>query len=296
MERIRGGWANVPPNLKTKTMLAKEGKKPTGEPKAEVWTSYQWAKLYDANETTEKKPVTVKQLAALEKARAAAEANRTCSECEEIVSAKDIVKQEDGSRICKFCLEWIRLEKRKTDMIVEGERVFRSWFYEDFVILDTETTDLNGEIIEIGIMDRSGQTVFHSLIKPILPVVDDSEATAIHGITDDHLEDAPRWSDVWDQVLSVLNNKLILSYNADFDKTMVANSCRRNGIKPIELKWGCVMEAYRLAAGSEKWISLADASGIYTAHRAREDCRSTLQVIRAKWAQLGLSEETRAVY
>lgn len=295
LERIRGGWANVPANLKTKTALAKEGKKPVGEPVAEVWNSYQWVKLYDDSQTVAKKRATEKQLVALEKARKAAEANRTCSECGEIYGAKEIVKQEDGSLICRNCIDWMLWERRKASMMAEGERMFKSWFYEDIVILDTETTDLEGEIVEIGIIDRNGNTMFHSLVKPVHSVADDSPATLIHGITNNQLVDAPVWADVWVHVLSLLKDKYILAFNAAFDETMIENSCKRNRIEPVRFKWGCVMEAYRLSNGSEKRISLQDASGIYTAHRALEDCRSTLAVIRSKWNELGLSLETNAI-
>lgn len=289
MERIRGGWKNVPDNLKTKTMLDQIGMKPSGDPVAEVWSGHQWCKLYDTVVAIPKNRISDKQQEALEKARAKAITDRTCSHCDEVVSKNEINIEVGGARICDWCKKHLVWEAEQKSMISAGHEQFRCWFEQDFVILDTETTDLEGEIVEISIIDRTGETLFHSLVKPVHPVPDDSIATEIHGITNAELEDAPTWADIRDNVQGILRGREILAFNAEFDLKMLNHSCDRSGMPRLdELKWNCVMEAYRLTQCSEKWISLASASGRVTAHRATEDCQATLTVIENQWKALGL--------
>lgn len=290
MERIRGGWPNVPDNLKTKTMLNREGLKPGAEPVAEVWGGNQWYKLYDVAAAVPKRKLSDKQREASVKSLEKARSVLTCSECGEILKMEKLSKQLDGTRICDWCQELNTLQAKHERMITEGRERFRKWYEHNFVILDTETTDIDGEIVEIGIIDRSGTVLFHSLVKPIYPVADDSPATKIHGITNAELENAPTWADIRDAVQAVVRGKLVLTYNADFDLTMVNHSCSRNGVPRLHEveKWDCVMEAYRMTQGSERWISLANASGQYTAHRAIDDCLATLAVIEEQWEHLEL--------
>src|SRR5690606_26835380 len=106
MERIQGGWRNVPEHLKCKTELKDLGLKPVGEPKAEVWNRYMWVKLYDLNETTVRKPASAKQLQSLVKARAAERALRICSRCgQEVPRKTPLIKG-----YCSWCNEAIWIE------------------------------------------------------------------------------------------------------------------------------------------------------------------------------------------
>lgn len=59
------------------------------------------------------------------------------------------------------------------------------------LFLDIETTGLRmtDRIVEVGVVDNDGQTVFSSLINPEVPIP--TEATAVHGITDQMVCDAP---------------------------------------------------------------------------------------------------------
>ncbi len=292
MKRICGGWSNVPANLKTKTMLSQIGLKPIREPIAEVWGGHQWVKLYDSSSAVAKRKPTEKQLAALEKARELArtkyEIENTCSECKEVCKPSEL-EESGGTKICNHCIKRLTWETRYESMIAAGADSFKGWYKEDFVILDTETTDLDGEIVEVGIINRTGRTLFQSLVKPVRPVPDDSPATRIHGITNADLACAPAWVDIWLDVLKIIEGKLILSFNAAFDKLMIKNSCRRTKIAyPEDLKWDCVMEAYRLTQGSERWIGLERASGMWLSHRAIEDCNATLHVIHSQWSDIGV--------
>ena len=64
------------------------------------------------------------------------------------------------------------------------------------LFLDTETTGLGpaDQVVEIAVLDAEGAVVFHSLVKPTVPIP--AEATAIHGIRDEDVAGAPTFAGI----------------------------------------------------------------------------------------------------
>jgi DNA polymerase-3 subunit epsilon len=166
----------------------------------------------------------------------------------------------------------------------------------NFVILDTETTGLErGEIVQIAIIDQTGQTLLDTLVKPNNPIP--YSAQAIHGITDAIVADAPSWAEVSPKVQSLVQGKDLMVYNAVYDRKMLHQTAESNGMPKIQWReiaqWVCVMEAYAIYHGdwndyhqSYRWQKLTDAAtrlGIDRkhAHSALGDCLMTLGVINA---------------
>ncbi|WP_124728204.1 3'-5' exonuclease [Staphylospora marina] len=155
---------------------------------------------------------------------------------------------------------------------------------EDIVILDTETTGIHdAEICEIGVVDRNGNVLFHSLVKPTRPITE--EAAAIHGITPDMLAEAPGWPEVWERLFPIIRGKLILIYNKAFERRVMIESFKAHGMsEPIRdvrtLNMECVMDAYANLIGSPKWVKLSEAVGRPVSHRALDDARATAELVR----------------
>ncbi|HGT0430049.1 TPA: 3'-5' exonuclease [Yersinia enterocolitica] len=172
------------------------------------------------------------------------------------------------------------------------------WLKNNNLILDTETTGLgdDAEIIEISIIDCTGKILLDTLVKPIKTIP--AEATAIHGITNEMVADAPTWRDIHYQFMALTNDRTLLIYNALFDsrlifQTAAANNCQFSGKKYI-FDAECVMESYAEYYGQWdqkrnkfKWQRLSNAAeqqGVVidgTPHRALADCKTTLGIIRA---------------
>ncbi len=97
-----------------------------------------------------------------------------------------------------------------------------TWQDIPFAVIDFETTgrDANTDrIIEVGIVFFENGSVTRReglLVNPGIPVPEDSRA--IHGITDEELEGAPDFATVMPRVLELLQGKLPVAYNADFDR------------------------------------------------------------------------------
>lgn len=84
--------------------------------------------------------------------------------------------------------------------------------------LDTETTGLGAsdQIVELSIVHESGFIAFDSLINPSRPIP--SNASRVHGITDEMVSAAPVFSDVWPSIRDILCDNQVVIYNASFDK------------------------------------------------------------------------------
>ena len=151
-----------------------------------------------------------------------------------------------------------------------------------FLILDTETTGLDNlaEAVQIAIINQDGAQVFESLIKPTKAIPQD--AIKIHGITNEKVENAPTFTDIYLTLKQTLESRPILIYNADFERRILRQQCKLNNLAEINFNASCVMLWYSQYCGdwnvthqSYTWQKLPNGD-----HSALGDCRATLAVIK----------------
>ncbi|MEU4804371.1 3'-5' exonuclease [Actinosynnema sp. NPDC023587] len=145
------------------------------------------------------------------------------------------------------------------------------------VILDTETTGLDGVVVEIAVIDAAtGKTLLNTLVDPG-DVAMEPGAQAVHGITGEHLAGAPTWDKVVAKVRKATKDRVVLAYNAEFDRRIILGDCARYRVKPMHLAdtsaWGCVMNRRSDHLGIWRWVALGGG------HRALGDCRSARDVL-----------------
>lgn len=153
------------------------------------------------------------------------------------------------------------------------------------VFIDTETTGLRpgqDEVLSIAIVDKDGNELFYSLIRP-LKRKRWPNATNIHGITWNDVKMSPTILDVGNEVTDILGQAdLIVGYNLDFDIKML----EENGLPSVDTKRFDLMEEYAHAYGrwSDRkndflWVKLAQCAKHYgytfDAHNALEDAKAT---------------------
>jgi len=144
------------------------------------------------------------------------------------------------------------------------------------IFLDTETTGFSPQdvVIEVGVVDLSGATLYETLIKPSIPIP--ADAGAIHGITEEMVADAPNWKETWAELESVLAGRLIGAYNADFDLRMMKQTHQRYWLDwPLDDKhFFCVMKLYAAFYGQHS--SHGDGFRFHKLEAAGAACRIPL--------------------
>lgn len=144
------------------------------------------------------------------------------------------------------------------------------------VLLDTETTDLFGAVVELAVIDaHTGATLLDTLINPGIAI--EPGAQSIHGITAADLTNAPTWPQVLPDLLQATAGRQILCYNADYDQAVITDDTRRAGLDLAHLadpdRWGCVMLARSDWTRSRWWLPLG------AGHRALGDARAARDVL-----------------
>ncbi|GAA2105785.1 hypothetical protein GCM10009801_81950 [Streptomyces albiaxialis] len=140
------------------------------------------------------------------------------------------------------------------------------------VILDTETTSLDGQIIEIAVMDAAtGRPLVDTLVKPTDGVTIHPDAYFKHRLTLADLADAPSWEKVLPKVRKATKGRMVLAYNSDFDYGRVLAHTEQVGKRPMHLadpnSWECLM------AARSRFYSHGRRS-LDGPHRAMGDCKA----------------------
>ena len=168
-------------------------------------------------------------------------------------------------------------------------------FNERSLIVDTETlgTGTTAEIIEIAFGDASGEIVFQSLVRPVYNT--STRPLKESRFDKEELKRAPYWTDIWPQVSELVSNRLLIAYNAGFDRRVLAAACSRHQHQTEERGWRCAMQLVKQVAGVKKSLPLAEACALYGlpggTHRAAADVRATYHLLNA----LKNSLETKAL-
>lgn len=117
-----------------------------------------------------------------------------------------------------------------------------------FIILDTETTGLEvhqgHRVIEIGAVllnDRKKSTDhFHTYLNPARLI--DEEASKVHGITNEDLDDQPPFEEIAEEFLEFIEGSTLVIHNAAFDVGFLNNELRLASSKYPKLEDICEIE------------------------------------------------------
>ena len=158
--------------------------------------------------------------------------------------------------------------------------------------MDTETTGLDdqAQIIEIAILDASGQVLLCQRIKPTVEIGEGAQD--VHGISAADLEDCPSWPQVAGDVQRILAGRMVVIFNADYDTRLLKQTAAAHG---DSLDWlsSCTFRcAMYLAAsmygatnqyGTISLINACIEAGVSwkgAAHSAEADTLATLDLVK----------------
>ena len=272
------GHRELPPGLNHRTGLKKLGLVPTGPVVAryEYRTRKGWlaCELYDVTHVRPIDPVASARAVQVHQIR---RANRHQALLREL--------EQDEADALATCQADFRTAVHR----------FASWVATpDLLILDTATTGLEGQVIELAVVTIAGEVRLNTLVQPTIPVEED--ARAVHGLTDRQLARAPTWPTVAARLHAVVGERLLLAYDAGFDRMRIAQTARAHGLgSPLEdpRRWRDAMTTYaplnwQLRRDQEwRWTSLADAclqQGVAPepqVHRARGGALALARLVTA---------------
>ena len=82
------------------------------------------------------------------------------------------------------------------------------------------------EVVEIAILDSAGKPLMDALVKPKRHIRPD--ATEEHGITDEMVENAPKWTEILPEIEDLLIHKKICVYDPELELRALQNSYQNN--------------------------------------------------------------------
>lgn len=153
-------------------------------------------------------------------------------------------------------------------------------------VLDTETTGLGlgAEIVQVAVVDGlSGDVLLSREVRPAAARFDVAAMT-VHGLDRRRLAAAPRWPDIYYQLRPILDRRLVVAYNADFDRRLLGQTCDRYLLPRLRLRWDCAMVRYEDWTGRRRALRAACAKeGVAVAcgpHSASGDAVATWNLIQ----------------
>lgn len=155
------------------------------------------------------------------------------------------------------------------------------------VILDSETTGIrtDDEIVELAVVNLQGKKIVNSLFQTQRPIP--ASATKVHRITNRMVHNARTFPQIWDELMTFLQKREIIIFNADFDLRMLRQTAQHYNLPIPELRVHCLMKRVsNYIGGAKGQYSLKAACyhfGIEQeeAHRALPDTLVTLAVLQA---------------
>lgn len=156
-----------------------------------------------------------------------------------------------------------------------------------FAVVDTETTGLGktARIVELGVVVLNSQfeevSRWGTLVNPECRIPN----SKVHGITADMVRDAPTFRQVCGELFGVLDGRILLAHNANFDAGMLVNECNRlAGDEEFFFPFvDTIALAKQLTTGPYRLEALAKKCGVHNpnAHAAVDDAATTAAVMRA---------------
>lgn len=146
----------------------------------------------------------------------------------------------------------------------------------DAVIIDLETTDFKGYIMEIAVIDTDGKIVLHSYVNPMKPIHPD--ALKVHHITKNRVEGAPIFRQILPDLRKAIAGRPVVAYNVDFERQTLARELNRlnsgwDEFGHLATSWECAMRMWSDYNGLTRKQNLR----LNGPHTALGDCQATLK-------------------
>ena len=174
------------------------------------------------------------------------------------------------------------------------------------IVLDTETTGLNARlgdrIIEIGCVELVSRRLtgqhFHRYVNPEREV--EEGALRVHGITNEFLQDKPRFGDIAQELLEYLRGAELIIHNAAFDVEFLNVELGKLGFEPIEAHVARVLDtlatARELHPGRKNSLdALCERYQIDNSHRTLHGALLDAELLAEAYLAMTRGQESLAI-
>lgn len=271
---------HLPPGLMTPRQLKRVGltvgkrQRPAAYAYWRYYGQTGYTPVYRQRYAPAKRACTPAQRAALDRARFVLHAWR-CFECGELSDDKARRPERNETGTCAPCgalraeartavdLSALAPTLRETlpGVLTDTPRGPQEWASAlldsgPVVVLDTESSDLNRWVVELGLCDVAGAPLLSSLVNPRAPLA--AGAVAIHGITADALAEAeaPIFSDLLEHLGKVIDGRTVVVYNLAYDLHSIAREIHRHSRSTVGLVAAEAVEYTRTWLGRARWVDL----------------------------------------
>jgi DNA polymerase-3 subunit epsilon len=157
----------------------------------------------------------------------------------------------------------------------------------EYALVDVETTGLNpaeDRIVQVAVAHVSSHGVLQRTWSTLVDPGRDPGPVGIHGLTREHLADAPRYPAVVKELGSLLSNRVLVAHNAKFDWQFLAAESRRAVHELPVTRRLCTVDLTRQLDLPVSSLSLGSVASYYgirqaRAHDAIDDMRVMSEVL-----------------
>jgi len=164
-----------------------------------------------------------------------------------------------------------------------------------FAVVDVETTGGAGDanrITEIGIALLDGDEQvgeFHSLVDPGVPIT--PFVKNLTGITDEMVSGAPQFQALAERVAEMLDGRIFVAHNVQFDCRMVRTELKRCCVKFDPPRLCTVKTSRKFFPGLPSYSlhNLTESLGLsdFRHHRAMDDTLACAEILKLAYRKVG---------
>jgi DNA polymerase-3 subunit epsilon len=164
-----------------------------------------------------------------------------------------------------------------------------------FAVVDLETTGGHKElnrIMEIGIALMDGSDIvdtYHALVDPGHPIT--PFVRELTGISDEMVQGQPQFSSIAEHVAELLENRIFVAHNVQFDCKFLTTELKRCCIKFNPPRLCTVKLSRRVFPGQPSYSlhKLTESLGLpdFNHHRALDDTMAAAEILKLALAKVG---------
>ena len=167
----------------------------------------------------------------------------------------------------------------------------------DFVAVDFETanSDLTSACA-MGLAFVRDGCLTESTLYLIRPPSPEFIFTYLHGLTWDHVRDAPSFCDLWDNLRERLSSEILVAHNAIFDQSVFSECLRHYGIQYRMNPFLCSMQLSKKAFGFRRVNLDRVCKQLKIAlrhHDAESDAQAAANIVIKAAPRLGANSASR---